>query len=119
MRRLFSALTLALTPALLAADWPQFLGPTRDSVSTETVPVWKDPPQVLWRQPVGDAHSSPVVADGVVYAFYKPKGKDADTLAAFDAKTGEKKWEQSYDRAKFTPPYGLGPRGTSAVDDGK
>ena len=26
--------------------------------------------------------SSPVVADGVVYAFYQPKGKDADALAS-------------------------------------
>ena len=35
----------------------------------------------LWTKPVGDAHSSPVVADGVVYAFYQPKGKNADALA--------------------------------------
>jgi outer membrane protein assembly factor BamB len=71
---------------------------------------------VLWKQPVGDSHSSPVVAGGVVYAFYKPKGKDADALAAFDAASGEKKWEKSYDRAKFDPPFGSGPRGTPAVD---
>ena len=105
---------LLLAAALLAvaADWPQFLGPTRDGASPETVSPWKDPPKVLWRQPVGDAHSSPVVADGVVYAFFKPAGKDADALAAFNATTGEKKWEQSYDRAKFSPPYGVGPRGT-------
>ncbi|HET6576469.1 MAG TPA: PQQ-binding-like beta-propeller repeat protein [Fimbriiglobus sp.] len=119
MPRTALALTLALTPALLAADWPQFLGPTRDSASPETVSPWKDPPKVLWRQPVGAAHSSPVVAGGVVYAFFKPKGKDADALAAFDATTGEKKWEKSYDREKFSPPYGVGPRGTPAVDGGK
>lgn len=112
---------LLLTAALLAvaADWPQFLGPTRDSASPETVSPWKVPPKALWRQPIGDAHSSPVVAGGVVYAFFKPKGRDADALAAFDAKTGEKKWEASYDRDKFTPPYGVGPRGTPAVDGGK
>lgn len=119
MSRITSTLALALTPALLAADWPQFLGPTRDSTSPERVSPWKGPPKALWRQPVGDAHSSPVVADGVVYAFFKPKGKDTDALAAFDAKTGEKKWEKSYDREKFTPPYGVGPRGTPAVDGGK
>jgi outer membrane protein assembly factor BamB len=117
MPRLLAALTLA--PALLAADWPQFLGPNRDSASPETVAPWKDAPAVLWRQPVGDAHSSPVVADGVVYAFFQPKGIHADALAAFDAKTGEKKWEVSYDRDRFEPPYGLGPRGTPTVDGGK
>ncbi len=115
----FALLTLALTPALLAADWPQFLGPNRDSHSPEKVPAWKDPPKVLWRQPVGEGHSSPVVAGGVAYAFYQPRGRDADALAAFDAKTGERKWERSYDRDKFTPPYGSGPRGTPAVDGGK
>ena len=112
-------LVLAATFLAVAADWPQFLGPTRDSVSPETMSPWKDPPKALWRQPVGDAHSSPVVANGVVYAFFKPTGKDADALAAFDAKTGEKKWEKSYDREKFSPPYGVGPRGTPAVDSGK
>jgi outer membrane protein assembly factor BamB len=80
------------------------------------VTAWKEAPKELWKQPVGEAHSSPVVAKGVVYAFFKPTGKDADALAAFDAKTGEKKWEQSYERAKFTPPFGAGPRGTPTVD---
>ena len=108
-------LVLAATFLAVAADWPQFLGPTRDSVSPETMSPWKDPPKALWRQPVGDAHSSPVVANGVVYAFFKPTGKDADALAAFDAKTGEKKWEKSYDREKFSPPYGVGPRGTPVL----
>jgi outer membrane protein assembly factor BamB len=121
MPRFPSALLLALSPSLVAvaADWPQFLGPTRDSVSSETVAPWTDPPKVLWRQPVGEAHSSPVVADGVVYSFAKPAGKDADELAAFDAKTGEPVWAKSYDREKFTPQFGHGPRGTPTVDGGK
>jgi outer membrane protein assembly factor BamB len=114
-----SLLALALTLPCLAADWPQFLGPNRDSASPEKVPAWTDPPKVLWRQPVGEGHSSPVVAGGVAYTFYQPRGRDADALAAFDAKSGERKWERSYDRAKFTPPYGSGPRGTPTVDGGK
>jgi outer membrane protein assembly factor BamB len=121
MRRLCLSSVCVLTYALCspAADWPQFLGPNRDGSAAETVPAWSAPPQVVWRQPVGEAHSSPVVADGVVYAFYKPKGRDADALAAFDAATGDPKWERSYDRAKFTPAFGTGPRGTPAVAGGK
>ena len=92
-------LTLSLTLALSAADWPQFLGPTRDGTTPEAVQPWKGDLKPLWKKPVGEAHSSPVVADGLVYAFYQPKGKNADALAAFDAKTGELKWEKSYDRA--------------------
>lgn len=105
-----------LTSSAPAADWPQFLGPTRDSTSPEKVPVWKERPKELWKQPVGEAHSSPVVVNGTVYAFYKLAGKDAEALAAFDANTGEKRWEKSYERAKFDPPFGAGPRGTPCVD---
>lgn len=121
MTRFPVALVLALTPTLplAAADWPQFLGPTRNNQSPEKVTPWTGTPKVLWKQPVGESHSSPVVAKGLVYAFYQPKGKDADALAAFDAATGEKKWEQSYARAAFSPPFGNGPRGTPAVADGK
>jgi outer membrane protein assembly factor BamB len=111
-----SLLTLALSLSLVqAADWPQFLGPTRDNVSTETVAPWTVELKPLWKQPVGDAHSSPVVANGRVYAFYQPKGKNADALAAFDAKTGERLWEKSYEREKFTPKFGNGPRSTPVV----
>jgi len=115
--RSFLVLGIAMFTAALgrAADWPQFLGPTRDNVSPEAVEPWKDGPKVLWKQPVGEAHSSPVVAGGVVYVFFKPAGKDDDALAAFDAKTGNKKWEQSYPRDKFTPLFGTGPRGTPSV----
>jgi outer membrane protein assembly factor BamB len=60
-----------------------------------------------------------VVSEGVVYAFYQPKGKDADALAAFDAKTGALKWEKSYIRAKFEPFFGNGPRSTPLVSGGK
>jgi outer membrane protein assembly factor BamB len=112
-------LTLALALSATGGDWPQFLGPNRDNTTTETVRPWKGDLKPLWKRPVGDAHSSPVVADGVVYAFYQPKGKNADALAAFDAKTGELKWEKSYDRPEYKPPFGVGPRGTPAVSGGK
>lgn len=111
-------LSFLLASPLLAADWPQFLGPNRDSVSPEKVAAWSGPLEVLWKQPLGDAHSSPVVADGLVYAFYQPRGKNADALAAYDAATGEKKWEYSYERPAFTPPFGAGPRGTPTVAHG-
>ena len=47
------------------------------------------------------------------------RGKNADALAAFDAKTGELKWEKSYDRAEFKPLFGNGPRSTPLVSGGK
>lgn len=113
------ALTFTLGLTLQAADWPQFLGPNRDGSTPETVAPWTSALKPLWKQPVGEAHSSPVVANGLVYAFYQPKGKNADALAAFDAKTGDLKWEKSYDRAEFKPLFGNGPRGTPVVAGGK
>ena len=121
MHRFLAAflLTLSLALTLSAADWPQFLGPTRNGATTEAVEPWKGELKPLWKQPVGEAHSSPVVAGGLVYAFYQPKGKNADALAAFDAKSGERKWERSYDREEFKPLFGNGPRSTPAVSGGR
>ena len=113
------ALTLALTLSATGGDWPQFLGPNRDDTTAEVVEPWTGDLKPLWTKPIGDAHSSPVVADGTVYAFYQPRGRNADTLGAFDAKTGETKWLKSYDRAEYKPPFGNGPRSTPAVSGGK
>ncbi len=101
------------------ADWPQFLGPRRDSTTPETVAAWTGELRPAWRQAVGAAHSSPVVAGGVVYAFYEPAGKNADLLAAFDAATGRRLWENSYERAEFKPLFGHGPRATPLVHRGR
>ena len=118
---MFRTLLLMLFVAcpVVADDWPQFLGPKGQSSTPETITPWKDAPTIAWKQPLGDGHSSPVVADGFVYSFYQPKGKNADALAAFDAKTGKPQWEKSYDREKFNPPFGVGPRSTPVVHDGK
>ncbi|MFM8271014.1 MAG: PQQ-binding-like beta-propeller repeat protein [Gemmata sp.] len=113
------ALTFALAPSAPGGDWPQFLGPNRDNTVNDTVAPWTGDLKPVWAKPLGEAHSSPVVAGGVVYAFYQPKGKSADALAAFDARTGELKWEKSYDRAEFKPLFGNGPRGTPSVAGGK
>ena len=102
-----------------AADWPQWLGPTRDGASPEKVAAWKGAPKVLWRQPVGEGNSSPVVAGGRVFIHAKVKDKDAEEVVAFDARTGKEVWRTAYDRAAFTSLYGNGPRATPAVAGGK
>lgn len=106
----------SLASQSIAADWPQFLGPNRNGQSTETVLPWTGDLKPLWSKPIGPAHSSPVVVNGVVYAFYEIKGKNTDTLAAYEGKTGKQLWEKSYEREEFEPPFGYGPRGTPVVD---
>jgi len=111
------ALLLALT--LRAGDWPQFLGPQRDGSTPEEVIAWKGELKPTWKVAVGESHSSPVVVNGIVYSFAEPKGKNADALTAFDAKTGKVKWEKSYERPEFKPLFGNGPRATPVVSGGK
>jgi outer membrane protein assembly factor BamB len=98
-----------------AADWPQWLGPHRDASSSETVGPWTDPPKVLWRQPLGEGNSSPVVAGGRVFAHAKVKDQNQEEVFAFDADTGKPLWKTTYDRAPFKSLYGNGPRATPAV----
>jgi outer membrane protein assembly factor BamB len=104
---------------VLAADWPQWLGPHRDGVSLEKIKPWKGELKVLWRQAVGPGHSSPVVAGGKVYLHAQVKGEDKEEVLAFDAKTGTKAWNTSYPRGPFFSFFGTGPQGTPAVSGGK
>jgi len=110
---------VALQTALHADDWPQWLGPKRDGSSEEKVAAWKGPLKVLWKQPVGEGHGSPVVAKGKVYLLTRVKDKNAEELTAFDAETGKPAWSKTYEVAPFKSFFGNGPRSTPAVVDGK
>ncbi len=102
-----------------AADWPQWLGPDRDGATAEKVVPWKGPLKVLWRQPLGEGHSSPVVAGGRVYVHARVPGADSEVLHAFDAKDGKPLWSTPYPRGPYQGKFGLGPRSTPTVADGK
>jgi outer membrane protein assembly factor BamB len=110
---------LLLAPPALAGDWPQWLGPHRDASTSEVVPIWKGMLKEVWRQPVGEGNSSPVVAAGKVYAHMKIKDRNAEELVAFDAGSGKEIWRKAYERAPFSSLYGSGPRATPSVIDGK
>ena len=116
MYRLSLAALLLSAAAVSAEDWPQWLGPTRDGVSTEKIAPWKSDPEVLWKRPVGESHSSPVVAGGKLFLHVKADGKEAETVLALDIKTGDPVWEKTYERGPFQTPFGNGPRATPAVD---
>src|SRR5262245_58115037 len=75
----FVTVALAL-PNAGAADWPQWLGPNRDAVWTETGIVRtfpKDGPKVMWRTPIAGGYSGPAVANGKVYVTDRVLGQDA------------------------------------------
>jgi len=67
-----SLLLLVILPfsTVTAADWPQWLGPDRDSVWQEEGIVESFPTEglaVKWRAPVGLGYSGPAVSRGKVY----------------------------------------------------
>jgi outer membrane protein assembly factor BamB len=120
MPRLRSLLwILLLTAPAAAEDWPQWLGPRRDGTSAEKVVPWTAAPKVVWRMPVGEGHSSPVVAGGKVFLHTKVKDKEAEEVTAFDAAGGKVLWHTPYARAAFKSPFGAGPQATPAVVAGR
>src|SRR5262245_37076864 len=64
-RSLAFVLVLLVAPSLSAADWPQWRGPNRDGVSTETglLKTWpKDGPKLAWKANLGGVgYGSPVI----------------------------------------------------------
>ena len=123
---------LIQNPVLRADDWPQWLGPNRDSTWKETGIAEEFPAEglpVKWRVPVSMGYSGPAVANGLVYLtdYVRESGEAAndpvtrrelsgkERVLCLDAATGTKVWEHSYDRA-YKISYPSGPRATPTVD---
>jgi outer membrane protein assembly factor BamB len=118
MRLPIVAFTLAAfsIPEARAVDWPQWLGPNRDGSTSEIVKPWKKSLQVVWRKPVGDGYSSPVVSGGKVFVLARVGDEDEEELIAFNTKTGKELWRKGYKRkAVDTDCGGYGPRSTPCV----
>jgi outer membrane protein assembly factor BamB len=132
---LLFAMVLLATTALSAADWPQWMGPNRDDVWTETGILEKFPEGGLtfaWRQPIGGGFSGPAVAGGKVFVtdYLKAAGDDKPTptkrndlqgkerVLCLDAKTGDELWKHEYE-CHYTISYPAGPRCTPTVAGGK
>ena len=118
---------------LFADDWPQWLGPNRDSVWREKGVVDRFPHEGLpikWRSRVALGYSGPAVADGRVYLmdYLVRSGKfsndpdsreglqGAERVLCLDAGTGHLVWKHEYDR-----PYSMsypGTRCTPTIDGG-
>ena len=82
-----------------AQDWPQYLGPDRNSTSPQKniLRVWPGTgPEVLWTVAVGPGNGGPVVKDGRVY-FLDRDDAVGDMMRCFDLSTGEERWQYGYD----------------------
>jgi len=82
-----------------AADWPQFLGPERNSTSPETglMRSWPEGgPQVLWTVDVGRGYGGPAISDGKVYLLDRDD-EVGDRLRCFNLADGKELWGYAYD----------------------
>ncbi len=119
----------------VADDWPQWLGPNRESVWRESGIVDRFPeggPKVKWRVPVEWGYAGPAVAAGKVYLMdYVHKSGDVTNSAGsrdkllgtertlcLDADNGKLIWKDEYSRP-YSLSYPRGPRCTPTVADGK
>ena len=99
-------------------DWVSFLGPTHNSVSTETKlqHEWpKGGPTLLWEMSKGTGYSSPAIqGDRLVY-MHRLGGQER--VECLHPETAVRHWEFSYG-TQFEDRYGYnnGPRASPVID---
>jgi outer membrane protein assembly factor BamB len=112
--KLISLLALLLTGTLSAADWPEFMGPTRDQVSVETGLIDMLPvqgPPLIFERAVGKGYSAPSVRGDLLVIHHRVGLQEI--VEACDARTGLTMWKSAY-RSEYQDPFGYnnGPRCT-------
>lgn len=114
------AIAVALSATLVARDWPQYLGPTRNGVYTGPALAdrWaQGGPRVVWRKAVGQGFSGPVVAEGKVILFHRVGNQEV--VEALDPATGATIWQYGYPTT-YRDDFGFdeGPRAVPVVAGG-
>lgn len=119
-RSLFLFVTIAASS--FAADWPQFLGPTRNGLSADSESALPDKldaqPKELWHKELGTGFAGPAVVGGKVVIFHREG--DEVIIESLDAADGKPQW-------KFTAPtdyrdsfgFDNGPRATPTIAGGR
>jgi outer membrane protein assembly factor BamB len=127
---------LLTATSVLGDDWPQWLGPDRDSVWRETGIVDRFPSNgapIRWRRNIGAGYAGPAVANGRVYVADRQLARQASNPAdPFDRNSipgterilclseadGQVLWKHEYD-CSYTMSYAAGPRATPLVSGGR
>lgn len=97
------------------SDWPQFLGPARTGISSETglIDRWPEAgPKVVWRVPGGVGMSGLAVSRGRLFTMVQGEGKQ--WAVSLDAGTGESIWKVAV-APEYRNTMGNGPRATPTV----
>jgi outer membrane protein assembly factor BamB len=109
------ALLLSVNSRLSAAqgDWPCFLGPDRNNISSETglIEKWSTNGLLIWQKEIGSGYSAPSVLGRRLVLHHRLGGEEI--VQCSDAATGEPLWRYGYS-SDFSDPFGYnnGPRCT-------
>ena len=123
---------LAFSSGISAADWPQWMGPTRDGVWNEEGISARFPeggPKKLWSMPVGGGYSGPAVVGSRVFAMdfitenagiennpnKRNEVQGIERIHCLDAATGKSLWKHEYS-CHYSLSFPCGPRCTPTVD---
>ncbi|MCB9891426.1 MAG: PQQ-like beta-propeller repeat protein [Planctomycetes bacterium] len=97
-------------------DWPQWRGPARTGISTETGWVAEGAEAPLWAKNVGLGYSSFSVADDKLFTIGWDEEKGQDVVWCLDAKTGEEVWTHRFACKIWNQFHGGGSLTTPSVD---
>lgn len=108
------AWTLTLAGRAAGEDWPQFLGPRANGISSETglLDQWPtNGPPLVWERKIGTGYGAPSIR-GAKLVFHH-RLADEEIVESAEATTGKTVWRYAYP-SHFIDPYGYnnGPRGT-------
>jgi outer membrane protein assembly factor BamB len=98
-----------------AADWPQFLGPSRNGISAETglIDNWPEGgPKEVWRVPGGVGMSGLAIKEGKLLTLVQRDGQQ--WVVALEAKTGKELWQTPLG-SEYENQMGNGPRATPTI----
>jgi outer membrane protein assembly factor BamB len=96
-------------------EWPQFLGPHRNGISSEQglLTEWPEGgPKVVWRSPGGVGMSGLAISRGRLVTLVQRGGKQV--VVALDPLSGKPQWESPVAPA-YKNGMGNGPRATPAI----
>ena len=99
-----------------AQDWPQYLGPYRNSTSDQKsiLRSWpQEGPEVLWTVNIGIGYGGPIVKDGKIYLLDRDD-EVGDNLRCFDLSNGKELWNFEY-KASGSVSF-PGPRSVPTLD---
>jgi len=124
-------LSVLITSAIQADEWPFWMGPKRDNTWNEDGILDKFPeggPKILWRTPIKSGYSGPAVSKGKVVIsdfvtegdftqanFQRTELDGVERVICLDEKTGKIIWKHEL-KITYSISYPAGPRCTPVIE---